>query len=77
MCRYGKLIPYVVSEQRMDDLLSSLCDAVETAVQLMEVLPVSTRAAPQRLLVSITAVCTSFLAIQQWICIPNPPLFTP
>ena len=35
--RYGKLIPYAVSEQRMDDLLSELCDAVDTAVQLMEV----------------------------------------
>ena len=37
VCRYGKLIPYAESEQRMEDLLSSLCEAVDKAVLLTEV----------------------------------------
>ena len=38
-CRYGKLIPYIDSEQRIDDLLSTLCgsEGVDKAVELMQV----------------------------------------
>ena len=37
--RYGKLIPYIESEQRIDDLLSTLCgsEGVDNAVELMQV----------------------------------------
>lgn len=37
--RYGKLIPYIDSEQRIDDLLSTLCgsEGVDKAVELMQV----------------------------------------
>ena len=36
LCRYGKLIPYVDSEQRIHDLLEDLCSKVDKAVELMQ-----------------------------------------
>jgi hypothetical protein len=38
LCRYGKLIPYVESEQRIHDLMEDLCSlGVDKAVELMQV----------------------------------------
>ena len=63
--RYGKLIPYIDSEQRIDDLLSTLCgsEGVDKAVELMQVCGVTAR--PQLLtLDQAPEGLRSFLGVQ-------------